>query len=64
MFDENKENDEVEKISWGHHEIPQAKKQKTLKQNKQAFARSTKWKCNQKKHIMMTPLCSHIVMFY
>jgi hypothetical protein len=23
------ENDEVEKISWGHHEISQAKKQKT-----------------------------------
>jgi hypothetical protein len=32
-----------------HHEIPQAKKQKTLKQNKQAFAWSTKWKCNKKK---------------
>ncbi len=27
------ENDEVEKISWGHHEISQAEKHKTLKQN-------------------------------
>jgi hypothetical protein len=28
MFDENKENGEVEKISWSHHEISQAKKKR------------------------------------
>jgi hypothetical protein len=56
MFDENKENDEVENISWGHHEISQPKKQKTLKQNKQAFAPSTKWKCNKNKTHYDDPL--------
>jgi hypothetical protein len=32
-----------------------SQKKMTLKQNKQAFAQSTKWKCNKEKHITMTP---------